>query len=645
MKQRNRNKLNQTQPHKNTNHTKAAPAAVAATRKPMNKWWFLPLAFTIAIIPLITVIHSYDCGIEDYPWFSIGGVVYDFFLYYKAFFLRLAGVVILFILAWRFFKKDFGNLNEKRSLPPMIAIGIFGLFSLASALLAEHTDDALWGGYEQFEGWFVILTYIACFFLAFGYAKTLELIRFLLDVVLFGALLIGILGSFQAIGKDWIQSGWAKPILTSEIAGETDVSSLNIQLNFGVGMSYATLYNPNYVGSYVSLVLPYTLYLILRGEKLWRRALAVAASIMLLITLFASQSLTGLFGLAVGGFLCLLLILPYLKKLRIFVIAGMGVTVIASVAFMYFGTDILTRLIGEPIRYTVDSITNDENRLHIVFYDGSGLEVAVNPDILQDRLWAADNAITDTLTVTDYNGAPIHTTFADKLLTLDQAGYPGMSFCYEVIDPNEDQPDDEFSVLHVKDAEFDWAFLANDGKLMHYTDFGRADNISKVNWSGFDGHWFFASRRGYIWSRTIPMLSDNLFLGIGRDNFIYKFPNNDYVGKRYLGYSVQTITKPHDMFLQIWVQDGLPALIAFLFLYILLLIRVIRLNYRKDRPDPGNGITFHSFAVVSICAVTSYIVVGLANDSTITVAPVFWCMLGAGYAAEAAIRRSLAKKA
>ena len=639
MKQKN---VKKTPANTGRNNQNNKAKAVAAEAKPLiSKWWLLPLAITIAVIPLIVVIHTYDCGLQSENWFSTGGTVYDFFLYYKAFFLRLIGVVILFMLAYLLPAKDHSFLSDKRNLPPLIAIGIFGLFSLLSAIFAAHADYAFWGGYEQFEGWFIILVYIACFFMAFGYARTIELIRFLLDVLLIGATIIGILGVFQAIGLDWIQSDWAKPILTAEYAKTNDMSNFSIKLNFGEGMSYVTLYNPNYVGSYVSLVLPYTIYLIFKGEKIWRRLLAIATSIMLVVTLLASQSLTGFFGLAAGAFICGILLLPLVKKktARILVFC-MAVSILVPIGYMTMFSDTLSRLFGDEIKYTIDAMKNKDNSINVTFFEGSSMGVWLDKEALKDPSWAKNYTPDQILTLVDASGAPISYDYADGVATISQPGYPQMNFSFESREAAEGQAgeivDGAISLMHIKDTDRDWAFTTVGGELKYYTDLNKIDDIKKTKWFGYDGHWHFASRRGYIWSRTNPMLTDTLLLGVGRDNFVYEYPNNDYVGKKYMEYGGQTITKPHDMFLQIWTQDGLPALLAFLFLYALLLIRAIMLCYkcRRNRPDECKGITMLGFTVITVVAATSYIVVGLANDSTITVAPIFWCMLGAGYAAE-----------
>ena len=76
------------------NNTSNKNTAVAVDASFISKWWFIPVVFAIAVIPLIVVIHTYDSGLQTENWFSIGGTVYDFFLYYKTFFLRLIGIVV-----------------------------------------------------------------------------------------------------------------------------------------------------------------------------------------------------------------------------------------------------------------------------------------------------------------------------------------------------------------------------------------------------------------------------------------------------------------------------------------------------------------------------------------------------------------------
>ena len=619
--------------------SKAVPKQ-SSEEKPekMSRLWLIPIAVAIAIVPLITVIHVYDCGLEENPWFSLGGKLYDFFLYYKAFFLRLIGVLVLFSLAFLLPFGDNRFLKEKKTIAPTIAIGVFGLVSLASAIFSAHKTSAFFGGYEQFEGWFVLLTYIVCFYMAFGFIRTKELLRFLLDVMLIGATVVGLLGTFQAMGLDWIQSEWAKPILTPELAGKMDLSNFNIKLNFGKGMSYVTLYNPNYVGSYVALVLPYCGYLILRGEKLWRRLLAAVCSVLLIVTLLASRSLTGILGLLIGGIVLLILLIPYWRKAKPVLYAGLGLIVAGTVAIVVLQPGFLTKLLNGSEEYAIDSVVCEDQTIRIRTGKDQTVTVSLDKDAVATDGWTSEQTADQVLTVTGDGGSAIKTFYDpnENSVMISEDGYAPLKFVLERMEIADESPLD---VVRLVDWQHEWELATVGGRLMIYNGFERLDELKEIPKAGFKNSYYFASRRGYIWSRTFPLLTDHLLLGAGADNFVYEFPNDDYIGKHYMGYDTQTITKPHDMFLQIWVQDGLPSLIAFLFLYILFMVRAFRACFGKNRAENDAGIGFHGFTMVTATAATAYIVVGFANDSTITVAPLYWILLGTGYAAEAVCRQ------
>ncbi|MBO6107858.1 MAG: O-antigen ligase family protein [Eubacterium sp.] len=656
---------------KNNNHSNnrgkktGARTAAAVQKNPeeLSRLWLIPIAVAIAVVPLITVIHAYDCGLEKNSWFSTGGMVYDFFLYYKSLFLKIIGIIVLFSLAYLIPFAEHGFLKEKKTIAPSAAIGIFCLLSLLSAILAEDKNGAFFGTYEQYEGWFVILAYVVCFYMAFGYIRTKKLIQFLLDVLLIGATVVGVLGTFQAIGLDWIQSNWAKPILATEVASSMDMSNFNIRLNFGVGTSYVTLYNPNYVGSYVGLVLPYAIYLIIRGEKLWRRILACITSITLIVTLLASKSLTGIMGLLAGAVLCAVLLAPIIKKLRPVIFAGLGLAAAGIIGIMVLQPAFLSSLFNGSEHYGIDSMYCEGDTIHITDGDGNKLIVKTDSSKTKEKGWAAKYEAEELMSVTDENGRELSYSVDPvyKFMQIEEDGYyplklikesrPLADADYSVFlneyEKKTGQAYDEsvtsdgtavsknIDVIMINDNSFFWMFTRVGDELMIYNKFGRLDNMNKIEKIGFSHSYHFASRRGYIWSRTFPMLTRSIITGVGRDNFILAFPNDDYVGKYYMFYETQSITKPHNMFLQIWSQDGLIALIAFLFLYVLFIVRAFRLCLAKNRPASEKGLSMFSFVIITAVATTSYMVVGMANDSTITTAPIYWIMLGAGYAAEA----------
>ena len=85
-------------------------------------------------------------------------------------------------------------------------------------------------------------------------------------------------------------------------------------VNDTAGVVSSTLENPNYVGSYVVLVLPYCGHLLLRGGRLWRRILAGVTLDLLGIFLYGSESDTDMVAFAAGVCVMLFFVFPDMKK-------------------------------------------------------------------------------------------------------------------------------------------------------------------------------------------------------------------------------------------------------------------------------------------------------------------------------------------
>ena len=85
------------------------------------------------------------------------------------------------------------------------------------------------------------------------------------------------------------------------------------------------------------------------------------------------------------------------------------------------------------------------------------------------------------------------------------------------------------------------------------------------------------------------------------------------------------MSKPHSLYLQVGVQDGVVALLGMLAFFVMYLGYSVRL-YIASR--------FESFyervGVAVMLAVLGFAVMGISNDSSITVSPIFWALAGLG---------------
>ena len=145
---------------------------------------------------------------------------------------------------------------------------------------------------------------------------------------------------------------------------------------------------------------------------------------------------------------------------------------------------------------------------------------------------------------------------------------------------------------------------------------------------GFAGRETFFSSRGYIWSRSIPLLKHTFLLGHGPDNFIFHFPQHDGLGKfLYLYDQNMLVDKPHNIYLQIGINFGLASLLLFLLFWSTYLIKSFR-QYNGLK----NLSASQSIGMACMVAVIGYLVSGLVYDSNVSVSPVFWGLLGLGTA-------------
>lgn len=125
----------------------------------------------------------------------------------------------------------------------------------------------------------------------------------------------------------------------------------------------------------------------------------------------------------------------------------------------------------------------------------------------------------------------------------------------------------------------------------------------------------FGTLRVGVWMTTLEMLRDPeiLFKGIGPDTFMEMFHlYYDALGHNYL--TTEQYDNPHNMFLAILVQNGLPALLCFVGAAAVMAIKALR---RKGNP-------YLPFAVGALC----YLVQGFFSFSICLSAPVFWAAYG-----------------
>jgi hypothetical protein len=593
------------------------------------------IVVALVLIPLIVSARKYEIGLNTYSWFSNTTASYDFFLYWKGqALILLCGVISLYIAVKLFSGRE--NLFGKMDWRILLCLAVYFLMCAISTIFSEHRETAVWGGYEQWEGLITLGTYVLVFFFAYLLLKGETEIRIVAVGLLAGAFLMSLLSVFQAAGQDFFRTENGQAAMNFMLD-----KKLKFTFNFEIGRVYATLYNPNYVGSYVALVLPVVLSLVCIRKKVsavLRSLVSVVTAVFLVIMLFGSESVTGFIGIVASLVLFVVCMLTNIKKHPKIAVG----TVVVCAALL-----VTAVMLNRPIfEYGITKITNPtKNSFKIesmTEQDGVLSIQTVEEDVLRMAVYIQNGSYMYEAVDSDGNSAGIYRDEESGSMKFTDERFQGI----EISEASVNAEERDWNGIVIKTPATGKSYTlvldnetCEDGKVQTeyqiYNPFGKLDGMREIKTFGFADNLHFASRRGYIWSRTLPLLSEHILLGSGPNTFVYEFPNDDYIGMKNVGYDGAIVTKPHNMFLQIFVQTGLISLLAYLCLYGFYFVECLRLYWRKTEYTAmerlGIGLLLGTFG---------YLVTGLANDSTVAVAPVFWCLLGVGMAVNRFNRRA-----
>ena len=196
--------------------------------------------------------------------------------------------------------------------------------------------------------------------------------------------------------------------------------------------------------------------------------------------------------------------------------------------------------------------------------------------------------------------------------------------------------------LRVSTHQADWDFALSDGKALYRNPAGSLVSLKAPVVSDLIKNPKFGTGRGAIWAQTLPMLKDTVLIGKGADSFSIYYPHDNYAYTYSAGMDIDwSADKPHDLFLGAAFSTGWISAAALIVLFAVYLIQCIVLYWRSDMSDSrimylGAGIFLGSAALLASA---------LINDSTVSVMPPFWVLLGTGIAVNSIIKRSAGARA
>lgn len=612
----------------------------------------LPVLAALCLIPLVVLTKDYQTEFSKFPWFNSTEIdQIDSFEYAKSQCVTILGIVAAVAIAvsqYRASRKK-KPLMEGCHISVLVLCGVYAVMVILSSVFSKYSHLAFTGGgYGQWQTMWVLLAYVALFVYAYLFINTENRISVLIKCLMVTTGVIALLGVCQTAGNNPLSWGWMQKIITSQ-------SKVNgIGFKEGVSNVILTFSNPNYVGPYIALILPVVAaFVTMRASKDQTKAVlcriaGVLIAIGLLISLFGASSSAGAIAVAAGFAAFVLMLAPGFlapkdtekkaktqadsengkAKWKPYIVGGAALVVLLAAGFAVTKTEFFEKTVNKLLQGGEDT----RNIASIVNSD-QGLEVVLRNDEEFLLIPSCTNGSNVSFAARDSKDQNIAIEYAqDKK-------------CYQL-------KDERFSMITLQPVNFSvekkmypgfrfndapnnitWTFMYVDNEWEYYSPFGKFLKLRKIDSFGFEDYQNIANRRGFIWSRSIPLLKKYWFTGVGPNAFIIAFPNDDFVGSKRVGGSTTLVDKPHNAILQIAIQTGGISAVAYAGLWILYMIGSVRLFWRKrhytetERIGLGLMIGIFSFAVA-----------GITNDTVVGSQYIYWILLGAGYAVNRLIK-------
>lgn len=686
------------------------------------------LIMILAVVPLIVHLDIRPMSEAELEFIRSDKSVNDVFSYCKAVLLCIFTVLILINIALEFLTTMKFDLNIFKSKFVMLMLG-YGLIIILSALFSPYGTIAFDGAGERYEGMWVLLCYVIVAISAFMFVKTKKQLNFIIIGIFLSVFFVGIIGSLQYIGIDFFKSDLAAKL----VMGEYYESGKRLGIKFTE--VYSTLYNPDCVGLYATLLLPFlaSMAIFLKYKNPFKY-ISIFLFVLLFLCLLGCDATGGIIGfIGAVAFVITVLFAYFIKNYKSINNAKIFVAIMSVAIIVVIGCCIGVPQINTKITETLETfktphanemfeyqdyiiegnkgiiktkygdielLYNPENKTVETIMPFETVETAVhgietNKDFYKQvlcqnnvikidtvlgnieimytakaeapfvikgfdgeqvnpKVAKEENAIICYFNVKDYGD--IKLSINNGVIVLNDY-YGSLSFIYEnntlkevrdYVFENKSVPersevrnltlsflpcDDNFTLRSIVDGKptkrFEFKYA--DGILKAVTKKGKEVDLNeKIPALLFENE-YFANGRGFIWSRSIPIMFniENLFVGSGPDTFAIAFPQEDMAAKtRTHGNPDIIVDKPHNLFIQTSVNTGLISLIIIMTvfaIYIFTTIKKIISNKERD-------VLLFATRLGILGGIIGYLITGLTTDSVVSVAPIFWLILGVGFA-------------
>jgi hypothetical protein len=616
----------------------------------------LPISVFTAVV--IMLVHQYRytrAQMPDFYWTSSSGSLIEFFSHYKVVLIEVCVGVAALVLLYRFITQAFVVRKSILYIPMLVYLG----FVLLSFLFSKEKYFAWVGWNDRFEGTAIILCYFIMLFYAMNTVSSERDLKWILYPLAGMTVLLSLLGLSQATGHDFFQTVFGQKLITPHYDTLSDGSQYNVwqaiddaaangeqylKFTFQNNEIYQTVYNINYVSFYLTLLLPLFGLVFIHEKDVWKKTLWGVVFALLVFNLIGSASSGGLMGCFVIVLVAVILFRKKIWDWRRSVAILVGITVLTAAGSLYIAdatggikwSDELKGAIASVLGRAASSdedaaedtaaVEAAEQTKKLDYFVTKGGELTIGYDGSELTIGLTkDGAVTG---VKDKSGTELTAALdGSGSVVINDARFTGLS-----IQPSQTEDGLFLFVVMVdgEDQQWPFAFDENDDDAIKFYNLStqKMVDLTEIPHIGFANNQGFGSGRGYIWSATFPMLASTIFVGKGADTYCIYFPHNDYVGKYKASWNIYMIVdKPHNLYLGMATGTGVISVVAFLTMMGLYLVQ----SYRLYRRQAFEGLTAVMGAGIFL-GICGFLVSAVVNDSTVSIMPLFYGLLGTGIA-------------
>ncbi|HCT63779.1 MAG TPA: hypothetical protein DIC60_00595 [Lachnospiraceae bacterium] len=579
----------------------------------------LPLIFIFTAFLFLIRLRVFEAGLTGLFWYTGGQMATDLYSMFKMQTFLIATVIGVAMVIMRIFTGDIQIYKHKVYIPMVI----YCIFVLLSYGFSQYKQVAMVGFVDHIQGTAALIGYMVILFYAMNAVTDDKQVKLIFNCFAVSCTLLGVWGVLQLQGVDidmlpqWLY-------VPSKYLGQVDLgakmSADTVRWFFG---------NQNHTAFFI--IMPICIFAMtsIASHNKKEKVIFAALTGFMFFNMWNADSLGGMvsiFGSAVFG--AVVLGIENIKKM------GKSIGIVAVFVIISIMLS-LPSILGEV--KSANAYTEGFEIVKTAFADNSVSE-SIAPEKLKIDYIKTENA---NVTFSFVGNEVIVTTDGkDVIGVVDSEGKNlGLSNRFMTV-KSEFNDETKTNYIYVTTASFVWDFALYNGEMYYVSQTGMGIKLKEIETFGFKNNQGFATYRGYIWSRTLPLIKETLLIGHGADTFPIYFPQDDYAGRYNIGYLSNNtsimVDKPHSMYLASAVNTGLISLVALLAVYGIYLWESFKIYRKREFTEYK-----HYIGVGVVIAIFGILIDGLINDGMVSIMPVVYCLMGIGFAVNRMIKNSM----